>query len=69
MFDIAFIQEKSNGRLAHENALVYEHCLRIGQPFELFTPKRLLRRQLPLTRRSFVCGSSWNRCPLTESSR
>jgi hypothetical protein len=54
--DIAFIQEKGNGRLAHENALVHEHCVRIGLPVELFTPKRMLRRQLPLNHRSFVFG-------------
>lgn len=56
MFEIAFIQERGNGRLMPESALVRDHCLRINLPFELYTPKRIQRRQLPLTPRSFVFG-------------
>src|SRR5215470_11746634 len=56
MFETAFIQERGNGRLPHESQLVRECCLASGIPIALYTIKRIQRRQLPLTLRSFICG-------------
>jgi len=56
MFETAFIQEQGNGRLSHESQLVRECCLARGIPIQLYTIKRILRRQLPLTVQSFICG-------------
>lgn len=56
MFESAFIQENGNGRLMPEAQLVREHCAKIGLPFQLYTPKRIARRQLPLTPRTFIFG-------------
>jgi ATP-grasp domain, R2K clade family 2 len=56
MFETAFIQEQGNGRLPHESQLVRECCLTRGIPIQLYTIKRIQRRQLPLTTRSFICG-------------
>ena len=56
MFETAFIHEQGNGRLPHESKLVRECCLAGGIPIQLYTIKRIQRRQLPLTPRSFICG-------------
>lgn len=56
MFDRAFIETAGNGKLGHEQTLVRSECERRGLPVELFTVKRIHRRQLPLTRQCFVCG-------------
>ena len=56
MFDVAFIQEQGNGRLMREAELVREHCIRLEIPVQLYTPKRIERRQLPLTRSSYIFG-------------
>jgi hypothetical protein len=56
VFDVAFIQEKGNGRLMLESELVREHCIRLEIPTQLYTPKRIDRRQLPLTRHYYIFG-------------
>src|SRR5262245_33850963 len=56
MFDTAFIQEQGNGRLGLESHLVHDYCLKHSIHIQLYTIKRIQRRQLPLTIRSFVCG-------------
>lgn len=56
-FTKAFIEEQGNGRLCHESALVAESLARQGLPFECFTPKKMLRRALPLSRDTFVAGT------------
>lgn len=56
VFESALIQEIGNGRLMPEARLVREHCINSGVPFELYTPKRIARRQLPLTTNTFVFG-------------
>src|SRR5262245_38936280 len=56
MFETAFIQEQGNGRLLLESQLVRDYCLKQGIDTRLYTIKRIQRRQLPLTIRSFVCG-------------
>jgi len=57
MFERAFVEEKGNGRLCHESALVVESLERKGIPVELFTPKMINRRALPLTMDTFVAGT------------
>jgi hypothetical protein len=39
-----------------ESELVRDHCVHVGIPVQLYTLKRIHRRQLALTRRSFVFG-------------
>ena len=56
MIDHAFIQEQGNGKLRHEEALVIEDLKLRGIPYELYTEKRILRRQLPLVGTSLVVG-------------
>jgi hypothetical protein len=56
MFETAFIQEEGHGRLMLEARLAREHCVRLGLPVHLYTPKRMHRRQLPLNNRSFIFG-------------
>jgi hypothetical protein len=56
LFETAFIQEQGNGRLGHESRLILDYCLQQGIATQLYTIKRIQRRQLPLTARSFVCG-------------
>lgn len=56
MLDAAFIQEEGNGRLSLESQLVRDHCVEIGLPVQLYTRKRIERRQLPLDHRAFVFG-------------
>lgn len=56
MFEAAFIQEKGQGRFMPEAQLVHDHCVQRGIPITLYTPKRIDRRQLPLTNRSFIFG-------------
>jgi hypothetical protein len=52
----AFIQEQRNGRLRHEEKLVVAELERRGIPIELYTEKRIRRRQLPLDLVSLVVG-------------
>jgi hypothetical protein len=56
MFETVFIQEQGNGRLLLESQLVRDYCLKQGIETRLYTIKRIHRRQLPLTSRSFICG-------------
>lgn len=52
----AFLQEEGNGKLSSENVSLYREFIARGYPITLFTPKRMQRRQLPLTRSSLVAG-------------
>ena len=56
MFARAFIEEKGNGRLIQESQLVFDYCAQVGIPTELYTSKKIARRQLPLDRDCFICG-------------
>jgi hypothetical protein len=53
---LAFIQEKGNGRLDVEMAQVARELGRRGVPVELFTEKRMARRQLALAAETLVVG-------------
>lgn len=55
-FKHAYLQQTGNGRLRPEEQRVQTECERRGIPFTLFTLKQIQRRQLPLTRETFVSG-------------
>lgn len=52
----AFLQEKGLGKLDHESALLNEGLERRKIPVTLFMPKRIARRQLPVTASTLVAG-------------
>jgi hypothetical protein len=52
----AFVQEKGNGRLDPEMRQVADELRRRGVPVDLFTEKRLVRRQLALSPETLVVG-------------
>ncbi len=52
----AFIQEKGNGKLRHEEELVISGLNKRNIPYSLYTEKRIRRRQLPLDSSSLVVG-------------
>jgi len=58
MFEIAYLEDTGNGRLRHEEKLVRTECERRGIPVQLFTAKRIHRRQLPLGPHAFICGDA-----------
>jgi ATP-grasp domain, R2K clade family 2 len=55
-FTHAFLQELGSGRLRKEEGMVADELTRLEIPFSLFTSKRIHRRQLPLTRETFLAG-------------
>lgn len=57
MFDVAFIEKRGN-ELALEERLVCEVLEQRGVPVQLYTRKRIDRRDLPLDSRSFVMGTT-----------
>ncbi|MDY6784037.1 MAG: ATP-grasp domain-containing protein [Cyanobacteriota bacterium] len=52
----AFLQEQGGGKLGEEEASLYRELTARGYPITLFLAKKMHRRQLPLTRQSFVAG-------------
>lgn len=58
MFEIAYLQDPGNGRLRHEEKLVLAECERRGIPVQLYTAKRIQRRQLHLGPHAFICGDA-----------
>lgn len=56
MISKAFLQEQGSGRLRDEEQRVAEELERRHIPITLYTPKRILRRQLPLDGESLVVG-------------
>ncbi|MFP2927519.1 ATP-grasp domain-containing protein [Pyxidicoccus sp. 3LG] len=56
MLQRAFIQEEGQGRMEPEMRELRDELRERGVPTELFTAKRLERRQLPLTRDTLVAG-------------
>lgn len=56
MFTKAFLEEKGNGKLRHEEQLLRAEFERRGIPVSLYTSKRIQRRQLPLSRETFIAG-------------
>jgi hypothetical protein len=56
MIRLAFIQENGNGRLYPEMRQVADELHRRGVPVQLFTEKRLVRRQLALAPDTLVMG-------------
>ncbi|MEP7287940.1 MAG: ATP-grasp domain-containing protein [Chloroflexota bacterium] len=56
MINKAFIEERGNRRMEPEMQDVYEELRQRNVPVELFTQKRILRRQLSLARDTLVVG-------------
>ncbi len=56
MFTSAFLEECGNGKLRHEEQLLRSEFERRGVPVVLYTAKRIHRRQLPLSRDTFIAG-------------
>ena len=56
MLQRAFIQEDGHGRMEPEMRALRDALQARGVPTELFTPKRLERRQLPIARDTLVAG-------------
>lgn len=56
MFAKAFLEEAGNGKLRQEEQLLKAVFERRGIPIELYTKKRIRRRQLPLTTETFIAG-------------
>ena len=52
----AFIQELGSGRMEPEMAALCRGFQALGIPIELFTAKRIERRELPLERDTLVAG-------------
>jgi hypothetical protein len=56
VFEHAYLEELGGGRLRYEEMLIQAECKRLGIPVSLYTVKRIQRRQLPLTQKTFVSG-------------
>jgi hypothetical protein len=56
MFALAFLQDLGNGRLRMEERMLKAEFERRGIPVELYTMKRIQRRNLPLSSEVFIAG-------------
>lgn len=56
MFALAFLQDLGNGRLRVEERMLKSEFERRGIPVELYTMKRIQRRNLPLSSETFIAG-------------
>ncbi len=56
MFTIAFLQELGGGSLRQEERLLKSEFERRGIQVSLYTLKRVLRRNLPLSKHAFIAG-------------
>jgi hypothetical protein len=56
MFAIAFLQELGGGRLRIEEQMLKSEFERRGIPTQLYTLKRIQRRDLPLSSETFIAG-------------
>ena len=57
MITSAYLQESSNrGKLSYEGDLLIKGLSQLDIPYQLFTIKRIHRRQLPLTEETLVAG-------------
>src|SRR4051812_15559404 len=56
MFTIAFLQDLGSGRLRLEERMLKQEFERRGIPVELYTFKRIQRRNLPLSSETFIAG-------------
>lgn len=54
---MAFVEEQGNGRLCHESSLAARSLRDRGVEVELFTPKKIARRALPLAAETLVVGT------------
>jgi hypothetical protein len=56
MFTVAFLQDLGSGRLRIEEQMLKSEFERRGIPVELYTIKRIQRRNLPLSSKTFIAG-------------
>lgn len=56
MLHRTYLEQLGNGKLRHEEKLVFEDCQRRGLEMTLYHAKQMQRRQLPLSGDCFVCG-------------
>jgi len=56
MFSVAYLQYSGRGPLRHEEQLLKAECDRLGLPVILYTRKNIERRNLPLSRETFIAG-------------
>lgn len=56
MFTKAFLEQSGNGRLPYEESLLRLELERRGIPVTLYTSKKIQRRQLPLSKETFIAG-------------
>jgi hypothetical protein len=56
MFSVAFLQDLGSGRLRLEEKMLKSEFERRGVPVELYTIKRIQRRNLPLSGDTFIAG-------------
>jgi hypothetical protein len=56
MFKTAFLQKLGNGQLRVEESLLRSEFERRGIPITLYTMKRILRRDLPISPQTFISG-------------
>ncbi len=56
MFSSAYLQFSGRGPLRHEEQLLKAECDRLGVPVILYTRKNIERRNLPLSRETFIAG-------------
>lgn len=56
MFSVAFLQDLGNGRLRIEEKMLKSEFERRGVPVELYTIKKIQRRNLPLSTETFIAG-------------
>jgi hypothetical protein len=56
MFTVAFLQDLGSGKLRIEEKMLKSEFERRGTPVELYTLKRIQRRNLPLSSATFIAG-------------
>jgi hypothetical protein len=56
MFKTAFLQQLGNGQLRVEESHLRSEFERRGIPITLYTMKRILRRDLPISPQTFIAG-------------
>jgi hypothetical protein len=57
MFEVAFLEDLGSGRLRIEEKMLKSEFEHRGVPVELYTIKRIQRRNLPLSDKTFISGN------------
>ncbi len=56
MFTEVFLEETGSGKLRHEEQLLLTEFQQRGVPVTLYSAKKIKRRQLPLSTKTFIAG-------------